>query len=292
MSAKKLSGAEPLIGAHMSTSGGMDQAPARGSDVGCRCIQIFTKSNMQWAARPLEEKEIQGFRDNCDKLGIWPVVAHNSYLINLSAADEALALKSLDSLVMEMERCRALGLPSLIMHPGSHADTQAGLRLVAEALNRVIERTKDSPVKVLLETTAGQGTNLGHRFEELAEIIGKVECQERMGVCMDTCHVFAAGYDLRTPEVYARTMAEFDKVIGLKRLQAFHFNDAKQGLGSRIDRHEHIGEGHLGTGAFRLILKDSRFAKVPKVLETPKGMKGEEDWDAVSLKLLRKLAAS
>jgi deoxyribonuclease-4 len=280
-----------LIGAHMSISGGVELAPLRGRDVGCACIQIFTKSNMQWAARPLAEKEIAAFKLNCAQTGIAPVIAHNSYLINLGAPDAALAKKSFDSFLMELDRCRALGLSLIIAHPGSHtgAGEAEGLRCIGNAVNELIEQTSGSPVRLLLETTAGQGSNLGYRFEQLAEILEGVKEKSRVGVCLDTCHVFAAGYDIRTEDGYRRTMEEFDKVIGLKKLQAFHINDSKGDLGSKLDRHEQIGHGRLGREPFRLLLRDERFAAIPKVLETPKGTKGKLEWDVINLRLLRQL---
>lgn len=281
-----------LIGAHMSTSGGMDQAPLRGREVGCTTMQIFTKSNMQWAARPLTPEEIAGFERNCRETGIAPVVAHNSYLVNLCAREAELAKKSLDAMAVEMERCDALKLMGLIMHPGSNPDQDEGIARITSAVNELLERSKDSAVKLLLENTAGQGSYLGRTFEQLARIIAGVKRKDRMGVCFDTCHAFASGYELRTAKGYAATMGEFDRVIGLDRLCCFHFNDAKQDIGSHVDRHEHIGAGKLGAEPFRLILQDKRFVDVPKILETPKGMKDGEDWDVVTLKLLRELAES
>lgn len=282
----------PLIGAHMSISGGVDQAPLRGKAVGCACVQIFTKSNMQWRSRPLAEKEIAAFQNNCRETGIRPVVAHNCYLINLASPKRDLAKKSFDAFLEEIERCRRLGLPAIIAHPGSHvgAGESAGLRRITRAVDELIERTADAKVNLLLETTAGQGSNLGFRFEHLAEIINGVKRKSRVGVCYDTCHAFAAGYDIRTEDAYRRTMEEFDGIVGLKRIQAFHFNDAKHDLGSRVDRHEHIGRGKLGREPFRLILRDPRFADVPKILETQKGKHGNTDWDVVNLNLLRRLA--
>lgn len=282
----------PLIGAHMSTSGGMDQAPLRGREVGCTTMQIFTKSNMQWAARPLTPEEIAGFKRNCAETGIDPVVAHNSYLVNLCAREPELAKKSLESMAVEMERCEALGLMGLIMHPGSNPDEDEGITKITAAVNELLERSKGSAVKLLLENTAGQGAYLGRTFEQIARIIKGVKRKERLGVCFDTCHAFASGYDLRTAKGYAAMMKEFDREIGLDRLCCFHLNDAKKDLGSHVDRHEHIGAGTLGTEPFRLILKDKRFVDVPKILETPKGMKDGEDWDAVTLRLLRELAES
>ena len=287
---KKAAG--PLIGAHMSISGGVDQAPLRGQSVGCRCIQIFTKSNMQWAARPLAKKEIVAFKRNCIETGIAPVVAHNCYLINVGTADRELHRKSLDSFHMELERCRQLGVPAIIAHPGSHTGSgeAAGLKRITQAVGDLSERTRGTTVKILVETTAGQGSNLGYRFEQLAEIIAGVKEKARVGVCYDTCHTFAAGYDIRTEDAYHRTMEEFDEIIGVERIEAFHFNDCKQGLGSRIDRHEHVGRGKLGKEPFRLILQDPRFEKIPKILETPKGKRGKTEWDVVNLNLLRRLA--
>jgi len=292
MSRKIAQPSRPLIGAHMSISGGVDRAPERAKAVGCECMQIFTKSNMQWAARPLTEKEIAAFKRKCEETGIRPVLAHNCYLINLGSPDRKLAKKSFDSFLMELERCEQLGLPAIVAHPGSHAGAgeEEGLRRITEAIDELLERTSGFQVKILVETTAGQGSNLGYRFEHLAEIISGVRQKARIGVCYDTCHAFVAGYDIRTETAYRRTMREFDRVIGLKRIQAFHFNDSKADLGSRVDRHEHIGRGRLGTEPFRLILRDRRFVSIPKILETPKGKRGRADWDAINLALLRRLA--
>jgi len=283
----------PLIGAHMSIAGGVALAPVRGHAVGCRCIQIFTKSNRQWSAAPLGEEDIAEFRANCEKLGIAPVVAHNCYLVNLAAGDPETYARSLDCFLLELQRTEALGLPGIVAHPGSRGDaTEAkALRQVAGAIDELLERTAGAKAKIYLETTAGQGTSLGHRFEHLAEIIAAVRNKRRLAVCYDTGHTFAAGYDIRTPEAYQRTFEEFDKVIGLRRLEVFHFNDSKGDLGSRIDRHEHIGRGKIGEEAFRLILHDSRFRHAPKILETPKGKKGRRDWDAINIEVLRQLAA-
>lgn len=284
----------PLIGVHVSISGGVRNAPLRGHELGCACVQIFTKSNMQWAVRPLEKTDIEEFKSNCAKFEIDPVMAHDSYLINLCATDPALAQKSFESFVVELQRCQQLGIPGLIMHPGSHtgAGEEAGLRNVIKAVNDAIALTSDSSVRVLFEATAGQGSNLGHRFEQLAQLVEGVAHPERVGVCLDTCHIFAAGYDIRTATGYRQVMEEFDKIVGLRHLRAFHFNDAKGELGSRLDRHEHIGQGKLGAEAFSFILRDPRFEDVPKLLETPKGKKGKEDWDAVNLATLRRLASS
>lgn len=281
-----------LIGAHMSIAGGVEQAPLRGRDVGCACIQIFTKSNRQWAARPLKAEEIEGFKRNCTEVGIAPALGHDCYLINLGAADRVVWRKSFDCLLVELQRSEQLGLLGLVFHPGAHsgAGEKAGLRRIIRSVDKLLEKTKGSNVKMLVETTAGQGTNVGYRFEHLAEIITSVKHTSRMGVCYDTCHTFAAGYDIRTEDAYQRTMEEFDKVVGLSRICAFHFNDSKNDLGSGVDRHQHIGHGKLGKDPFRLILLDPRFKSVPKILETPKGKRGRTDWDVVNLNLLRRLA--
>lgn len=280
-----------LIGSHVSISGGVQNAPVRGHEVGCACIQIFTKSNMQWAAKPISDEEVKAFHAKCEELGIGPVVAHDSYLINLCAPDEALAKKSFDSFLTELQRCDQLGLPSLIMHPGSHTGSgeEAGLNGIIRAVNGLIEKTPKSSVKVLFETTAGQGSNLGYTFGQIARLIEGVKRKERVGVCVDTCHIFAAGYDIRTQAGYKQVMAEFDKVVGINKIHAFHFNDTKGELGSKRDRHEHIGLGKLGKDAFKFILRDERFSDVPKVLETPKGKRGTVEWDVVNLTLLREL---
>jgi len=287
------------IGAHMSIAEGFDQAPVLGKQVGCDCIQIFTKSNRQWQARPISDDEAAAFRASCREQDVHPVHAHNCYLINLAASDAALRKKSEKSFAMELERSELLGLPCLIAHPGSHTGggEEKGMALVAAALHRLLESTRGCKVGILVETTAGQGSSIGHTFEQIAGIIGEVcdKCsdgEQRIGVCYDTCHTFAAGYDIRTPETYKETFDKFDRVIGLKKLKAFHLNDARADFASRIDRHEHIGKGKLGPEAFKLLMKDPRFRDVPKFLETPKGKLGKRDWDAVSLELLRKLAAS
>lgn len=284
----------PLIGVHVSISGGVDRAPTRGAELGCRCIQIFTKSNRQWAARPLTETEVDDFHARCEETGIAPVIAHDCYLINLCAPDPEIFKKSFTAFAIELERAERLRLPGLVMHPGSHLGKgeAAGLKRITRSLNDVLDRAGDSATRILLETTAGQGTNLGYRFEQLAEIMAGVRAKERIGVCFDTCHAFSAGYDLRTEESCRRVFEEFDDVIGLEHLRAFHFNDAKGELGSRLDRHTHIGEGQLGEEAFRFILQEKRFEAIPKLLETPKGKRGKRDWDEINLERLRELAAA
>jgi len=275
----------------MSIAGGVSRALERGHSIGCEAIQIFTKNQRQWRSKPLAPEEIERFKLKQAETGIEPIVAHDSYLINLGSPDEAMWQKSLQAYIIELQHCETLGIPYLVMHPGSHLGSgeEAGLRRIAEGLNRAHAATRGFGVISLLETTAGQGTNLGYRFDQLAAIRETVEKAERVAVCFDTCHVFAAGYDLRTPEAYAETMAEFDRILGLHLLRCFHLNDSKKGLGSRVDRHQHIGQGMLGLEPFRLLLNDPRFATLPGLLETPKGPKMLEDVE--NLRLLRSLAS-
>lgn len=269
----------PRLGAHMSISGGVDLAIPRGSEVGCETIQIFTKSSNQWRAKPLGDDEVQRFHSNQKEYGIEPVVAHDSYLINLASPDPVLLAKSRDAFLIEMKRAELLGIPYLVMHPGSHkgSGVETGLRLIAESLDLLHEKTIGYKLMVLLETTAGQGTNLGFTFEQLRRIIDMASDGQRLGVCLDTAHVFAAGYEITTREGYDNTWREFDDVIGIDRLKAIHLNDSKKDLGSRVDRHEHIGSGALGLEPFRMLLNDERFKHVPMILETPKGPDYAED---------------
>lgn len=277
------------LGAHMSIAGGVSKALERGYSIGCEAIQIFTKNQRQWKAKPLEPDEIERFKQKRAETGIHPVVAHDTYLINLGSPDETAWQKSLDAYIHELERCEVLSIPYLVMHPGSHMGSgeEAGLRRIAEGLNRAHAATPGFRVITLLETTAGQGTNLGYRFEQLASIREMVAEPERVAICFDTCHAFAAGYELRTPEGYAETMAEFDRILGLDLLRCFHLNDSKTDLGSRVDRHQHIGQGLLGLEPFRLLLNDPRFAALPGLLETPKGKEMREDIE--NLRVLRSL---
>jgi deoxyribonuclease-4 len=273
----------------MSIAGGADKAIERGRLTGCETIQIFTRGNMQWRSRPLRAEEIAAFKKLRADTGITPVFAHDSYLINLSASNPATLRMSIDGMVDEVQRADALGLPFVVSHPGAHmgAGEDAGLRRIADSLKEVFRQTRGSLVKVALETTAGQGTNLGYRFEHLADIIKRVG-PERLSVCVDTCHLLAAGYDIRTPKSFAVVAKEFGRVIGWKLLAAVHLNDSKTPLGSRVDRHEHIGRGYVGKEAFRLVLNHPHFSKVPGVLETPKGdFESESPLDKANLRLLR-----
>ncbi len=262
----------PRLGAHLSIAGGLPRAVDRAEASGCEALQIFTKSAGQWRAREIPDEEIALFRRRLRETKIAPVVAHNSYLINLAAADPELRVRSIGALRDELDRAERLGLDGLVMHPGSYTSgTEAGgLRLIAEGLSEIFESRPEAKTRVLLEHTAGQGTNLGHRFEHLAEIIQRLGGSRRVGVCLDTCHLIAAGYDICSEAGYEATFRQFGKIVGFGRLKAFHFNDSKKPCGSRVDRHEHIGKGCLGLEPFRRILNDARFAKLPMLLETPK----------------------
>ena len=284
--------AKLLLGAHVSIAGGVHRAIERGEALRCTALQVFTRNNVQWRAAPLSDEEAERFRSAWAASGIGPIVAHANYLIDLASADARVAGRSLDGLVVEFQRAAALGLRWVVLHPGSHGGMgeEAGLRQAASLARRALDAAADLPVGLLLETTAGQGTSLGYRFEQLAWLLDAIGVPDRLGVCFDTCHVFAAGYDLRSEEGCRGVLADFGRLIGLERLRAFHLNDAKRDLGSRVDRHEHIGRGELGRAAFRRLLHDARFAAVPKLLETPKEDFQRDDWDRVNLAVLRRLA--
>lgn len=281
----------PLLGAQMSSAGGLFNALHAGESIGCEAIQIFTKSSRQWAAAPLRDEEIRTFREVKKASGIHTVIAHDSYLLNLGAPDAALRKKSIEAFTDEMERCEALQIPFLVTHPGAHTGQgeEAGLRTIARSLDHVHRRCRGFEVEVALEITAGQGTNLGYRFEHIRNIIDSVKESERLRVCFDTEHAFAAGYDIRTQEDYERTFAEFNEIIGLELLAAFHLNDSKKEFQSRVDRHELIGKGYIGADAFRFLMNDERFFGLPMCLETPKNKDLKEDREA--LELLRSLRA-
>jgi len=282
--------ADLLLGAHMSIAGGVDLAPLRGRQVGCRTIQLFTKSSNQWRARPLPPEEIERYRSNLQAYGIAPAVAHDSYLINLASSDADLHQKSMASFLEELERAEALDIPYLVTHPGAHmgAGEEAGLRQAATSIRELLKQTRGYRVQVVLETTAGQGTSLGHRFEQIAALLDQIGLPERTGVCLDTCHVFAAGYDIRTPDGYAGVLGAFDRILGISHLKVIHLNDSKKELGCRVDRHEHIGKGAIGPGAFHRLLTDARLRGLPMILETPK----DDDFvtaDRQNLQTLRRL---
>ena len=268
-----------LLGAHTSTSGGVSKALERAEKLGFTAIQIFTKNNNRWFSKPLEESEIKKFRLLDDKSKVKFIVSHDSYLINLCATSQELLEKSQTAFVDELTRCELLGIPYLNFHPGSHTGRgeKDGLKVIAESINFAHSKTEGFNVSSMLEITAGQGTVLGYRFEQINKIIEGVEKKERMSVCIDTAHMFAAGYDFRDVESYKKTMQEFDDIIGIEKLKCFHMNDSKKELGSRVDRHEHIGKGFIGLEGFRNIMNDKRLATIPKILETPKGKEQLED---------------
>lgn len=281
----------PTLGAHMSIAGGYYKAVEQAHECGCDCVQLFTKNNNQWRAKDITDEDVKLFRDALQRLGISHPIAHDSYLINLAAPDDALWLKSLDAYAVELERASKLGIPYLVMHPGSFTTSseEEGLAKVIKALDEVHRRTPKVKTHTLLETTAGQGSNLGWRFEHLAAIIAGVKKDDRLGVCVDTCHVFSAGYPLSPQKAYKESMAELDKIVGLDRVKAFHLNDSKTPFGSRVDRHAHIGRGSLGLEPFRLLLNDQRFKDIPMYLETAKEQEDGEEMDVVNLRTLRSL---
>jgi deoxyribonuclease-4 len=271
--------AAPLLGAHMSSAGGADKAIDRALAVGCTAMQLFVKNNMQWFAPPFAEKEIHAFLDHPRRAELRSVFAHSGYLINLAATSAEFHEKSLRSLREELVRADQIGMPFLVLHPGAHmgAGVEVGLKKVVASLDEIFVAIPKIKTRIALETTAGQGSGLGHTFEELAFILENVREPERLCVCVDTAHLFAAGYDIGTATGAKKVFAEFDKTIGLDRLAAIHVNDSKVALGSRVDRHEHIGKGKIGTEAFRFVMNESRFSKIPKILETPKGKDCAED---------------
>ena len=284
--------ARPLLGAHMSIAGEVGQALIRGQQVGCDCIQIFTKSSRQWASKPFSEAEIATFKRNLRETGIKMVIAHDSYLVNLGAPDNALRIKSVKGFIDELERCEALGVPFLVAHPGSHVGSgeEQGIKTIAKSIDEAHARCKGFKTKIALEITAGQGSNLGYSFQQMGQIFDAVTENERLRLCFDTEHAFAAGYDLRTEEEYEKTFALLDEHIGLKKIVAFHLNDATKPINSRIDRHQHIGQGFIGLDAFRRLLNDERFFGIPMCLETPKGPDLKEDVE--NLATLRSLFIS
>jgi len=279
MGKKAMTHKGPLLGAHMSIAGGVDNAVLQGKEVGCDTVQLFTKSSRQWVSKPLGKDEIARFHRAKKETGLNTVVAHDSYLYNFAAPDDVLRKKSVAGLIDEMERCEALGVMYLIAHPGAHVGTgeEAGIQTIAKSIDEMHRACPGYETKLAIEITAGQGSNLGYRFQQVRQIIDASKNSDQLRVCFDTEHAFAAGYDLRTTEGYERTFAEFDETIGLGLLVAFHLNDAKKDLGCRVDRHEHIGKGFIGLEAFRLLMNDKRFWGLPMCLETPKSDDCHED---------------
>jgi len=279
----------PLFGAHMSIAGGLANAFERIGRVNGEALQIFTKNQRQWFVAPLTEEEIADFNTARQGWGDLPIGAHDSYLINLANPGKKAADRAINAFSDEIHRCAQLAIPYLIMHPGSHlgAGIESGLATLTANLDRAIAKAASASVTILLETTAGQGTGLGSRFAELAYVLKHSNYSEQLGVCLDTCHIFGAGYDIRSPQVYEQTIQKFDHAIGLERLKFFHLNDSKKELGSRVDRHEHIGQGQIGLDGFALLVNDPRFAGLPMVLETPKQRDLAED--RKNLAVLKKL---
>jgi deoxyribonuclease-4 len=280
-----------ILGAHQSIAGGYYQAVERAYSHGCDCVQLFTKNASQWAAKNITPDEARKFCEALARRNIVHPIAHDSYLINLASPDQRLWRKSVDALTVELHRADILGIPYVVTHPGAYtsASETTGLQNVARALNEIHSASRELRCRCLLETTAGQGTSLGWRFEQFARIVDAVNEPDCLGFCFDTCHVFAAGYPLASPKDYETTMTAFDRLVGVERIKAFHLNDSRSACGSRVDRHEHIGRGHLGLEPFRFLLADPRFRDVPMYLETPKGEKDGQDWDVINLKVLREL---
>ena len=272
------------IGAHVSAAGGVENAPVNANSIGAKAFALFTKNQRQWFSNPLSKASITAFRENCEKYDYKPfqILAHDSYLINLGHPEEGPLEKSRAAFLDEMQRCELLGLDRLNFHPGSHLNSigiEECLNRMAESINIVLEKTKG--VTAVIENTAGQGTNLGHTFEQLRAIIDKVEDKSRVGVCIDTCHAFVSGYDVKSPEGFKKTFEKFNEIIGFQYLKGMHLNDSKKDLGTRVDRHENIGTGFLGDETFGFVVNDARFDNIPLILETPE----ESLWEAEIKKL-------
>ncbi len=280
-----------LFGSHLSIAGGLYKAVDAATGLGMRAVQIFTKNQKTWAAPPLTTAAIDGWRTACDNAGFTQTVSHASYLINLASPDPAQRKKSVDLFVDEIRRCDALGVPWLVAHPGAHMGEgeTAGIERIAKGLDTIFGRTKKSQTIVCLESTAGQGSSVGHKLEHLAEIIASSKHPERLAVCLDTAHLFAAGYDFRGRK-YAGFVKELDATVGVDHVKVWHINDSKKELGSRVDRHEHIGRGTIGDDGFRPLVRDKRWKNIPMILETPKGEDDEGTaWDAINMQRLRDL---
>lgn len=280
-----------ILGAHMSIAGGYYKAVQIARDCECDCVQIFTKNNNQWRAKPLTDEDVTLFQQRLQELQVVAPLSHSSYLINLAAPADELWKKSIDAMVIELQRAGRLGVPHVVLHPGSFTTSseEAGLARIVAALDEIHSQTDRHDADCLLETTAGQGSNLGWKFEHLATLLDGVKQPERLGVCFDTCHVFAAGYAMGTKKEYQATMRKFQRLVGVPLIKAFHLNDSKREFGSRKDRHERIGRGFLGLEPFRHLLNDRRFRQVPMYLETPKGEEDGEQLDIINVRTLRGL---
>lgn len=279
------------FGSHLSIAGGYYKAIESAAELQLATVQIFTKNNNQWKAKELTDDDIRLFNDARQRTGVDCACSHSSYLINLGSPADELWERSIEALGVELERAEALSIPGVVVHPGSGVGSSEdeAIRRIVKGIDRVHQKMRGVACQIWLETTAGQGTSIGHTFEQIAAILGMVKAPERIGVCVDTCHIFAAGYSFATPTEYAGVFEQFDELIGLEKIRAFHLNDSKKPLGSRVDRHEHIGEGQIGDKPFRLLLKDSRFVGIPMILETEKGERDGEALDAINLRRLRKL---
>jgi len=282
-----------MFGSHLSIAGGLHNAIVDANRLGFTTLQCFTKNQMQWSARPLLPDQIATFRETAARLNFPTIVAHDSYLINLAAPDDTQRTRAMNAFAAELQRCDQLGISCLVTHPGAHVGQgeEAGLARIIAAYRQILAAQPDGRVIICVETTAGQGSCLGHRFEQIAAILEGVANPSRMGVCMDTCHILAAGYDITTADGTRRVLDEFDRIVGLQHLKVMHLNDSKKPLGSRVDRHDHIGRGHVGLPAFEVICQDARFAAIPKIIETKKEAAPDgRDWDEVNLEILQKLA--
>jgi len=283
----------PCLGAHLSVAGGLHRALLAAQELRCCTVQVFVKNQRQWRESPLDPDDVRRWHALREAPGFGPVVAHATYLINLASPDQALWRRSRDVLARELRRCHELRVRYLVVHPGATTGgpVDDGVTRVARALNWILQRHPSFVTMPLLETTAGQGSSLGRTFAELGEILHRLETRDRVGICIDTCHVFAAGYEIRTPASYESMLREVGETVGLDRVRCWHLNDSKTECGSRVDRHEHIGRGQLGNAAFRHVLADERFTGVPMIIETPKGVDSHgRDWDRVNLQRLRTIA--
>jgi deoxyribonuclease-4 len=280
-----------ILGAHMSIAGGYFRAVDAAEAHGCDCVQLFTKNNNQWAARPIVDQDVTLFRQSLENSGIKHSLSHASYLINLASPDRGLWKKSIDAMVIELARADQLGIPYVVVHPGSYTSSseQAGIKRIGKALDEIHRQAKTLSARCLLETTAGQGTNLGWNFEQLAGMLEATRNPDQVGICLDTCHVFAAGYAMQTEKQYLAMWRKFQRTVGLRKLKAFHLNDSKRACGSRVDRHENIGLGEMGLEPFRHLVNDKRFQDRPMYLETPKGTFRRRPWDKINLATLRGL---
>jgi len=265
-----------LFGAHVSIAGGIFNAPLYGKEIGCDVIQIFTKNQIQWKIPFLQAEDIKHFKENRLKTGVIPVTVHSSYLVNIAGPDDNVTEKSINDLACELERAEVLNIPFVVFHPGAHKGIgeKYALKSIAENINKIFSKSNSKSTFLLLETTAGEGTTMGYKFEHFAEIFNKLKDLSRIGVCIDTCHIFAAGYDFRDEKSYYETIEKFDKIVGLKFLKVFHLNDSKFPSGSKMDRHEEIGEGNIGLNGFRILVNDERFKDMPGILEVPGNITG------------------